>query len=620
MFYGGMFVLVLGLLTYNAGPTASQEDKTNYLHRLWYFTFFFFLILFILISSLWISSKTSFFGIYPLFSSSFTNINPLLYSSPSFTNIGNSPIYFIVPHEIITRISIPFWELGILFLFLIWLCISKTELVDPKAIRYEFYVVLFFALFGMFLILYAQHFISIYLSIEFFSLAIYILIAFFRKSKLAAEAAFKYFTMSAIGTCFLLLGMTLLYGSTGLMDFSDLTLYFILLHKATEINPMIYAGLFLIYSSIFMKIGAAPFHIWLADVYEGALTIVMAFLAVLSKIPFFLLLLRMNTQWFLVAFPIIKYLVIFVSILSLYFGAVGALQQQSIKRFFAYSGINHMGYILLGISIGTKSAILFTLHYIFIYGISTLAFIGIYMTLVRQMEIVSKGTSPSHINPSLFMFSKLYSNHPYYAILISIILFSYIGLPPLAGFYAKYMLFIIAIHTKMYLIVLYASIMTTLSAIYYIRIIKSMFFHIKDTNLGNSKYEWIRPTSSNDYDDLFEVNHEQLLAIDLCVQILVLYPLIVLTLQSILYLLSVNDFSQHWHVYCRFIFQIIFLSTCIALSIYFYRSIIREHEQLEVKDLISTPITPPSNSTSISTGRPRWDGSVTGRKKSMKGK
>ena len=346
-------------------------------------------------------------------------------------------------------------------LFCIFVLISSKEYIKINNIdKIEYPIIILAATLGMILMISSYDLIIFYLGLELQSLSLYILASFKKNDEKSTEAGLKYFVLSALASGLLLYGFSLIYGFTGSTNFELIS------KNLNEDNAGAVFGIVFVIVGLAFKISVVPFHMWTPDVYEGAPTSVTSFFALVPKIagiavfirfmyvPFF----NIINQW--------QTIIIFLSIASMILGAVAAIGQTNIKRLMAYSSIGHMGYALAGIATGTNEGVQSTIVYLTIYLVMSLGtFACIFM--LRRENIFYE-----NIND----LSGLSKNHPMIALCFLVMLFSLAGIPPLAGFFAKFYIFMSVIEVKMYALAVAGLITTVVSAFYYLRIIKIIYF------------------------------------------------------------------------------------------------------------------------------------------------
>ncbi len=329
-------------------------------------------------------------------------------------------------------------------------------------LKFEFPVLVLLASTGMMMMISANDLISLYVGLELQSLALYVVAAFNRDSARSAEAGLKYFVLGALSSGMLLYGASLVYGFTGSTDFATI---------AAAVQPS-GANLGLIFGLVFLmagfafKISAVPFHMWTPDVYEGAPTPVTAFFAAAPKLAAMALTVRV----LITAFPAVtlqwQQIVVFLSIASMALGAFAAIGQTNIKRLMAYSSIGHMGYALVGLAAGTAEGVEGVIVYLAIYLAMTLGTFACILAMKRGGRMVE----------DIDQLAGLSRTSPMMAFLLAMLLFSLAGIPPLAGFFAKFYVFLAAIHSGLYALAVIGVLLSVVGAYYYLRIVKIMYF------------------------------------------------------------------------------------------------------------------------------------------------
>tara|TARA_B100001093_G_scaffold503889_1_gene558924 strand:+ start:975 stop:2135 length:1161 start_codon:yes stop_codon:yes gene_type:complete len=337
---------------------------------------------------------------------------------------------------------------------------SKKFIIDNKLNKFEYPIIILISILGMFFMVSSNDLILFYLGLELQSLSLYILAAIDRDNLRSSESGIKYFVLSALSSGLLLYGCSLLYGFTGSTNFEIIS---------NELNKQntgaIFAMVFILVGLAF-KVSAVPFHMWTPDVYEGSPTSITSYFAAVPKvaglgvlikfmyIPFSNILLEWQT------------IIIFISIASMILGAVAAIGQKNIKRLLAYSSIGHMGYALAGIATGDVSGYKSSIVYITIYVAMN---IGIFSCLYLMKK---DGEYKENISD----LSGVSKKHPLLAVSFLIILFSLAGIPPLGGFFAKFYVFSSVLEQKMYTLAIIGLLTTVISAFYYLKIIKTIYF------------------------------------------------------------------------------------------------------------------------------------------------
>ena len=331
--------------------------------------------------------------------------------------------------------------------------------------QFEFPILLLFAVLGMMMMVSANDLIALYLGIELQSLSLYVLAAIRRDSIKSAEAGLKYFVLGALSSGILLYGMTMVYGFSGATGFNELELAF---SDGVANNQLIgvTVGVIFILCALAFKVSAVPFHMWTPDVYEGAPPPITAFFSIAPKIAAMLLLARVLLEPFGGLFVQWQQVICFIAIASMTFGAFAAINQTNIKRLMAYSSIGHMGFVLVGLAAGTLAGLQAVLLYLTVYlfmNVGTFACILAMKRDDRMVEEINQLAGYSRTNPRM-------------TIALTIFMFSMAGIPPLAGFFGKYFVFKAAIDAELYTLSVIGLLASVVSAFYYLRIVKLMYF------------------------------------------------------------------------------------------------------------------------------------------------
>ena len=327
---------------------------------------------------------------------------------------------------------------------------------------FEFPILILLSTLGMALMVSANSLISLYLSMELQSLPLYILAAYQRNNVYSSEAGVKYFILGALSSAMFLYGASLIYGFTGSLLYSDIASF-----SVGIVNIGFTLGLVFIISGIIFKISVVPFHMWTPDVYEGSATPVTAFFAAVPKMAALVALVRLLYQPFGGIPESWMQIIIFVSLSSIALGAIAAIMQTNIKRLIAYSSISHMGYALLVLATGNANQISSLLVYVVIYIITNIGFFSCLINL--------QSSSDNKII-NIDDLSGLSEHHPVMAFGVSMFMFSFAGIPPLAGFFGKYLIFISVIEEGMIFLAVFGLVASVIGAFYYLRIVKIMFF------------------------------------------------------------------------------------------------------------------------------------------------
>ena len=329
--------------------------------------------------------------------------------------------------------------------------------------RFEFPVLMLFAALGMLMMLSANDLISLYVGLELQSLALYVVAAFRRDTLRSTEAGLKYFVLGALASGMLLYGSSMIYGFAGTTSFEGLAQAL-----SAEAPPSIglIVGIVFLAAGLAFKVSAVPFHMWTPDVYEGAPTPVTAFFAVAPKIAALGLFVRVMVGPFGELVAQWQQIIVFISIASMALGAFAAINQQNIKRLMAYSSIGHIGYALVGLAPGTEAGVRGVLIYMAIYlfmNVGTFAVILCMRQKNRMVEDIADLAGMSR-------------THPVMAVALAVFMFSMAGIPPLAGFFGKLYVFLAAIESGLYVLAVIGLVTSVVSAFYYLRIVKIMFF------------------------------------------------------------------------------------------------------------------------------------------------
>ncbi len=366
-----------------------------------------------------------------------------------------------------------FMKILILVFTLFILTISRDYVKKNDIDKMEYPIIIISSTLGMLLMVSSYDLIVFYLGLELQSLCLYILASFKREDEKSTEAGLKYFVLSALASGLLLYGCSLIYGFTGSTNFEVIS------NNLDSSNKASIFGIVFIIVGLAFKISAVPFHMWTPDVYEGSPTSVTSFFALIPKIAALAVFIRFMYVPFINVIDQWQTIIIFLSIASMILGAVAAIGQNNIKRLMAYSSIGHMGYALAGLATGSNSGVQGTIIYLTIYLVMNLGAFGCIFMMKRENIYYE------NIND----LSGLSKNHPMLALSFLIILFSLAGIPPLAGFFAKFYIFMAVIENKMYTLAIIGLVTTVISAFYYLRIIKIIYFD-KPKKPFEETYDW----------------------------------------------------------------------------------------------------------------------------------
>ena len=328
--------------------------------------------------------------------------------------------------------------------------------------RFEYPILVVAATLGMMLMISASDLIALYLGLELQSLALYVVAALNRDSVRSAEAGLKYFVLGALSSGMLLYGASIVYGYAGTTSFAGIAAAF---GGGTPSLALVFGLVFLL-AGLAFKVAAVPFHMWTPDVYEGAPTSVTVFFAAAPKIAAMALLIRVAYGALAPAVADWQQIMVFLAAASMILGAFAAIGQTNIKRLMAYSSIGHVGYALVGISAGTEAGVRGVILYLVIYAVMTLGAFAVILAMRR------KGVATEDIAD----LAGLSRTSPWLAFLFAMILFSLAGLPPLAGFFAKFYVFVAAVQSGLAWLAVVGVLASAVAAFYYLRIVKIMYF------------------------------------------------------------------------------------------------------------------------------------------------
>ncbi|MDC1113151.1 NADH-quinone oxidoreductase subunit NuoN [Candidatus Pelagibacter sp.] len=356
------------------------------------------------------------------------------------------------------------------------LIISSSYLKIFKIFKIEYPILILSSVLGMMVMISSNDLMVFYMGLELQSLALYVLATFNRDQLKSSEAGLKYFVLSALSSGLLLYGCSLIYGFSGSTNFDTI---------ANQLNSNEYVltfGIVFILVGLAFKISAAPFHMWAPDVYEGSPTSVTLFFTMVPKIAALTVFIRFLYVPFLNLIDQWQMIIIFLSIASMLFGAIAAIGQTNIKRLIAYSSIGHIGYTLAGLATGSNEGIQSSIIYISIYIIMNLALFSCLLMLKRNNQYYEE----------IGDLSGLFKNHPLLSLSLLIILFSLAGIPPLAGFFAKFYIFKAVLEQSMYFLAIVGLLSTVVAAFYYLRIIKIIYFDAEKEKYDQDHNMWLK--------------------------------------------------------------------------------------------------------------------------------
>ena len=356
------------------------------------------------------------------------------------------------------------------------LIISSSYLKIFKIFKIEYPILILSSVLGMMVMISSNDLMVFYMGLELQSLALYVLATFNRDQLKSSEAGLKYFVLSALSSGLLLYGCSLIYGFSGSTNFDTI---------ANQLNSNEYVltfGIVFILVGLAFKISAVPFHMWAPDVYEGSPTSVTLFFTMVPKIAALTVFIRFLYVPFLNLIDQWQIIIIFLSIASMLFGAIAAIGQTNIKRLIAYSSIGHIGYTLAGLTTGSNEGIQSSIIYISIYIIMNLALFSCLLMLKRNNQYYEE----------IGDLSGLSKNHPLLSLSLLIILFSLAGIPPLAGFFAKFYIFKAVLEQSMYFLAIVGLLSTVVAAFYYLRIIKIIYFDAEKEKYDQDHNMWLK--------------------------------------------------------------------------------------------------------------------------------
>jgi NADH-quinone oxidoreductase subunit N len=342
------------------------------------------------------------------------------------------------------------------------LLMARRWMVSEGIARFEFPVLMLLTTVGMMLMVSANDLISMYLGLELQSLALYVLATVQRDNLRATEAGLKYFVLGALASGVMLYGASLVYGFAGTTSFTGIAEAV----AGGEPHAGVIVGLVFVLSGLAFKVSAAPFHMWTPDVYEGAPTPVTALFAVAPKVAALSLFLRVALEPFGALAADWQQVIWIIAMLSMVIGAFAALAQENIKRLMAYSSIGHMGYALVGLTAGTPEGVRGVLVYLAIYLFMNVGAFAVILAMRQQGRAVE----------GIKDLAGLGRTHPLMALAMGIFMFSMAGIPPLAGFFAKFYVFMAAVDAGLIWLAVIGVLTSVVSAFYYLRIVKVMYF------------------------------------------------------------------------------------------------------------------------------------------------
>ena len=370
---------------------------------------------------------------------------------------------------------INFFKILVILGSLASIVISKNYFIENKLNSFEIPILILFSTLGMMVLISSNDIISMYLGIELQSLALYVVAAIKRDSLASSESGVKYFVLGALSSGILLYGCSLIYGFSGSTNFSEIN---ISISQLENLNLGLIFGLVFVLVGLAFKISAVPFHMWTPDVYEGAPTSVTAFFAIVPKVAGVALIYRFCLEPFGNFYSDWYQIILFLSVASMFLGAIAAIPQSSIKRLLAYSSIGHIGYILIGLASANPAGIKGVIIYMSIYVLMNIAVFAIILSLKNNNNFVDK----------IKEFSGLSKSKPIVAGSLAVIMLSMAGIPPFAGFFGKFYIFMAAVEADLITLAVLGVISSVISAYYYLKIIKVMYFETNEDSIIQTKF------------------------------------------------------------------------------------------------------------------------------------
>ena len=420
------------------------------------------------------------YSIIAILTASFLKSNKsynLIFQATVIIFLISALILYFTPFEIQTNVSgifirdtfSKFFQILILLSVSCLLFMSKQYLQKNNLFKPEYPILIIFSTLGMMIMISSNNFLLLYLGLEIQSLSLYVVSSFRRDNYKSTEAGLKYFILGSLSSGLMLFGISLIYGSTGSINFEIIS---------SMINegffPGIVAGLVFLICGFAFKASAVPFHMWTPDVYEGSPTPVTAFFATVPKLAAVGVLLRVLFDCFGPIVESWQQVIIIISVLSMFLGSVAAIGQNNIKRLMAYSSIGHIGFVLMGVASGTDKGISAVLIYMVIYIIMN---IGVFVFILNMER---NGVAVTTIN-SLNMYNNVSKSQ---TLFLTILLFSLAGIPPLAGFFGKFFIFNAAINAGLSWLAVMGGIASVIAAFYYLRIVYLMYFGLSSDPLS----------------------------------------------------------------------------------------------------------------------------------------
>lgn len=447
----------------------------NDLHFFYFEIFFIFNIFLLLIFFVWLSNKRingGYLVVSGIILNLLTFIIPLLIILAS----NNTVEYYLFNGFYVSDSGNNFFKILLLSLFFIFVYLIKTYFSAYKNYDFEFILVIFISLFSSILILNTSDLIGLFFIIELQSLTFYILVSSKQISSFSTESGLKYFIIGCFSSGIILFGISLIYGFSGLLSYSDLNLFLsdiVLLRNNGYVQFFSFsgfiAGIILLTIGLLFKFGAVPFHMWMPDAYEGAPFLITAYLSTIPKVSLVFIFFKLYYSVLAQSFEIYQSIFVITALLSVILGSVAAIYQIKIKRLLTYSMITNTGYLLVGLSFGDISGIYSTLFYLVSY---IFIMIGLFFCFLNLRD-----RTTGMLIRKITGLVNLFEINPFLSFSIFILLFSIAGVPPLLGFYSKFFLFMFALKLKFYWLTILFVIFSVISVYYYIRLVKIIYFN-----------------------------------------------------------------------------------------------------------------------------------------------
>ncbi|HEX6120377.1 MAG TPA: NADH-quinone oxidoreductase subunit NuoN [Dongiaceae bacterium] len=377
-------------------------------------------------------------------------------------DVSNTPQVAFSGHFIVDRFAV-FAKVLTLIASIVSVGMSFAYAEREGMARFELPLLMLLATFGMMLMISANDLISLYVGLELQSLALYVTAAMQRDAVRSAEAGLKYFVLGALSSGILLYGASMIYGFVGTVSFAGLSTA---LSGAMPPSLGLIVGLVFLCVGLAFKISAVPFHMWTPDVYEGAPTPITAFFSAAPKVAAICLFTRVLVDAFGGLTPQWQQIIFAISVASMILGAFAAIGQRNIKRLMAYSAIGNAGYALVGLAAGTQQGVSGLLFYMTAYVPMTLGSFAVILAMRQKGKMVEE----------IADLSGLAKSQPWLAHVFAALLFSLAGIPPLLGFFGKWMVFVAAVNQSMFVLVVIGVLTSVVSAYYYVRIVRVMYF------------------------------------------------------------------------------------------------------------------------------------------------